>query len=333
MRLALRLLLSLAVAAVLLALLFSWGDLRVAEVWATWQRLPAEVYLRALGLHVAIYVLRATRFRLLLPAESRPGLPGVLAVSAAHNLASYVLPAKTGEASLVLYLKKCCAVPGSEGLASLVVSRLLDLATLFGMLGGACLTLGRRGTLEGSWAVPLGGALGLGSIALLVLAARGDWLTRSLVGIVRLVRLDSTRLGTRVGESAVRVGGALREAGGGGRLLGAAVISVPLWLGVFGFFLVLARGFGLDAELEAVKGVFGSSWAMLANLLPINGFAGAGTQELGWTVGFRLLGVPKDLALSTGLGVHLVQLFNVVALGLLGHLGMASLPVPSKSDH
>ena len=75
-----------------------------------------------------------------------------------------------------------------------------------------------------------------------------------------------------------------------------------------------------------------SSWAMLANLLPINGFAGAGTQELGWVVGFRMLGVPEDLALSTGLGVHLVQLFNVVALGLLGHLAMALLPVRSQAN-
>jgi hypothetical protein len=39
-------------------------------------------------------------------------------------------------------------------------------------------------------------------------------------------------------------------------------------------------------------------------------------------IGFGTLGVPRDLALATGTGLHLVQLANILVLGLLGHLGM-----------
>jgi hypothetical protein len=38
-----------------------------------------------------------------------------------------------------------------------------------------------------------------------------------------------------------------------------------------------------------------------------------------------LLGVPTEVAVRTGAGVHLVQLFNVVVMGIAGHLAMGVL--------
>jgi uncharacterized membrane protein YbhN (UPF0104 family) len=82
----------------------------------------------------------------------------------------------------------------------------------------------------------------------------------------------------------------------------------------------------MPADLGLAEYAFGSSLAVLTNLLPINSFAGFGTQEGGWVVGFGLLGVQRDLALSTGLGVHLAQLASTLALGILGHLALGWLP-------
>jgi uncharacterized membrane protein YbhN (UPF0104 family) len=64
---------------------------------------------------------------------------------------------------------------------------------------------------------------------------------------------------------------------------------------------------------------------VLTNLLPINAFAGFGTQEGGWVLGFGLLGVERELALSTGIAVHLVQLSNTVLFGAIGHVAMGLL--------
>jgi len=325
-----RLLLSLGIAAVLLGALFYSWDLSLEKFLQTWKVLPASAYFQALIVHAGIYVLRATRFRLLLPAASRPTLPAVLAVSSAHNLAAYVLPAKTGEATLVLYLRKVCDVAASEGLASLVVSRLLDLATLCLLLAVATLTLAVGGELPRSWSAPLGLGLAVGAGTLFVLSARSDWLVVLFTRTMRVLGLHSTRFGKGVEERAEKVAQALRAAGGGGRLIGAALLSLPLWLGVFTFFLVLARGFGLGDEFLGVEGVFGSAWAVLANILPINGFAGAGTTELGWGVGFQAVGVEESLALSTGLSVHIVQLGNVIMMGLAGHLVMGPMMRASR---
>jgi hypothetical protein len=319
----LQLLLSLLIAGVLLVILFRWGDVSVADLIETLRELPASVYFKALAVHSGIYLLRAARFRVLLPPERRPALGSLLAVSASHNLAAYVLPAKTGEGTLVVYLRKVCGVPASAGLGSLVVSRLLDLATLALLLSIATLILSARGDLNAAWGVPLGAVLAIGAITMFVLASRSAWLVASLTWVVRRFGLASSSIGAKITAKADTVAQAFREAGEGGRLWIAMLLSLPLWMGVFGFYYVLAGGFGLGAELDSIEATFASSWAVLANLLPVNGFAGAGTQEWGWTYGFTRVGVEESIAISSGLGVHIVQLGNVVLFGLLGHGAMA----------
>ena len=120
---------------------------------------------------------------------------------------------------------------------------------------------------------------------------------------------------------------ALRSAAGPRRLGAAALVTVPMWFTVFGFFALLGGAMGLPAELSFLDRAFGASLATLFNVLPLNPAAGVGTQELGWVTGFQeFLGVDYQLALSTGIGVHLVQLFNIVVLGLVAHLAMGFMP-------
>lgn len=318
---ALRIALSLAVAAVLLAVLMVWGEVRPRDVLETVRRLPLGTLGLAVGVHAGIYALRAWRFRVLVPPGARPGYGRALVVSAAHNLAAYVLPAKTGEAAFVVYLKTVAGVSGARGLASLVVSRILDLAVLCALLAAACarIAAGGAGTL-GAPAVLLAalaiffGLLALRSHAVVPVAER----------IARALRIDRTGLGTRLLARSREVGEALASAGGDRRVLGAGLLSVPIWLGVFLFYAVLARGMGL-AGVGLPELTFGSSVAVLFNLLPVNGLAGFGTQEAGWTFGFGLVGVDPDLALATGIGAHFVQLLDVCLFGVAGHLVMGAL--------
>ena len=94
-----------------------------------------------------------------------------------------------------------------------------------------------------------------------------------------------------------------------------------------GFFAVLAKAMGLPEHFTFAEATFGSSLAVMFNLLPVNGVAGVGTQEAGWVTGFsQFLGVDRSVALSTGIGCHLVQLFNVVVMGIAAHLAMGVMP-------
>lgn len=321
-----RILLSLAIAAALLATLMVWVGVELDEVWAALGSLEPADYALAVAIHIAIYSLRAWRFRLLVPPTDRPSFGRALTVSAAHNLASYVMPAKTGEASFIVYLKRFAGVAGARGLASLLVSRLLDLAVMCTSVSVACFYIAatasdevqaRVGNLVPFAILLLGLTLILG-----VLSARGHLLVVYIERFIKLVRLDRLRLGRAVLARTVEVEEALRSAGGEGRLFSAALLSFPIWMLVFAFYLVLGVGSGLPEAISFPEVAFGSSATVMFNLLPINGLAGFGTQEMGWTFGFELLGVDRKLALASGISTHLVQLFNVCMFGVIGHLFM-----------
>jgi len=324
-RTSIRILLSLLLAAALLVPLFLYGGVDASDFGRTWGRLTWTTYATATALHVSMYLLRAWRFRLLLPPSERPAYRPLLAVCGAYTMAAFVLPAKIGEASFVLYGNRVCGIGASAGLASLVVSRLLDLATLAGGFAIACFALQASGAYPHvAWFGAAGGALAVIALVCFYLSARGDVLVRIVAAVVRALGLERIDLGRRVLARAEQVAAGLRLAGGDGRLLAATLVSIPIWISIFLFCAVLARGLGIPEETTLAQATFGSSLAIVTSLIPISAFASFGTLEAGWVLGFGVLGVPHDLAAATGLGLHVVQLANVIAFGILGHMAMAT---------
>ena len=219
------------------------------------------------------------------------------------------------------------ALVAALGLAALLVSRLLDLATLCFCLAVAMIYLvATRPESLPVWCTALALALMLASALLMLLSARSDAIVRSVSWLARVLGLERWNVGRRLFARAEELSLALRQAPAGRVLWIAAAQSLVMWLGIFCFYSILARSFGLPADLGLADAAFGSSLAVLTNLLPINSFAGFGTQEGGWVAGFGLLGVSSDVALSTGLGVHLAQLASTIVLGLIGHVAMGWLP-------
>jgi len=319
-----RVLLSVAVAAGITALVLWWSGLELREVGDTLARLSFATWLPAFLLHVALYVLRAWRFAILMPRAVRVRPIPMLAVTGAHTLASFVLPAKIGEATFVLYANRSCGVPPAAGVAALVVSRLLDMTVLAAGFSLACFAIHASGAFPAiGWFVPLGVGLAFAAFFGAWLSARSDLLARWASGAIRSVGLSRTAFGAKLATRIDGLAGSLREAGGEGRLLRAAAVSIPIWLVIFLFCAVLARALGLPASTTLAEATFGSSLAILTSLIPVSAFANFGTLELGWTLGFGILGVPRDLALATGLGLHAVQLVHIIALGLISHAVLA----------
>ncbi len=320
-----RVALSVLVAGGLTALALWWSGLEPRELVDALGRLTLATWLPAFGLHVALYVLRAWRFAILMPSTVRVRPAPFLAVCGAHTLAAFVLPARIGEATFVVYAQRACGVPAAAGIASLVVSRLLDIAVLAAGFSIACFVIHASGAFPAiPWFVPLGAGLAALALVVLWLTLRSDLLARLASGAIRVLGLARTSVGDRVATRIDGIAGALREAGGEGRLLRAALVSIPIWFVIFLFCAVLARALGLPETTTLAEATFGSSLAILTSLIPVSAFANFGTLELGWVLGFGTLGVPHDLALATGLGLHAVQLVHIVALGLLSHAYLAS---------
>jgi len=320
-----RLALSLGIAAGLLAALLALGGVRPAELLAGLGRLSLESYAWALGLTIAVYALRALRFRVLLSADHRPGPGRMLPITAAYTMASVILPAKVGEASFVVYAGRAGGVPATEAFACLLVARLLDFATLTLGMAIACIVLGIGGTYPSlPWLTPLGAGLLPSSLLLFWVSARGDLLVRLASAASRVLGSGRTRAGQRFLAASERIGDALRSTGSRGRLE-ATLFSLASWVGVFLYCAVLARGLGLPPSTSFAAATFGSGLAILTSSLPVSAFANFGTLEAGWVLGFHALGVDTELAYATGVGLHLVQIANAVLLGALGHIGLGFL--------
>lgn len=311
-----RTLTSAAIAVVLVWLLLAWSGVSPGEVLTrTLELRPAALAVSTLVL-AGIYGARALRFKLLLPAGTS-SLTRLLPVTGAHGMMAYFLPAKLGEASLIVYLRSAARVPGATGLAVLLVARVLDLASVAGSLGLACVLLGLGDAYPDlPWMLPLGAGL----LALTAVLAIASLESARLVRLVALALtpfgLARTQLGTRLRAAAEKVAEALGEVRGR-RLLAGAIASPPIWIGVYLYYGILARALGLDG-LDGLETIFGASLAVLANLLPINGFAGFGTQDGGWVAGFCALGAPRDVATSSALAFHLVYIAHICLFGVLG---------------
>ncbi len=324
MKLSLRLALSLGIAAGLLAVLLALGGVHPSELLRGLERLSFEVYAQALGLTVAVYVFRALRFRVLLPSAARPAPLRLLSITASYTMASVILPAKVGEASFVVYAGSVGGVPAADAFACLLVARLLDFATLALGMATACLALAATHAYPGlPWLAALGLALLPAALLLFAVSARGDLLVRLASWASRLLGFEKTRAGTRVLAASGKIGDALRACSSKSRLFTATLLSLGAWMCVFLYCAILARGLGLPAETTFAQATFGAGLAILTTLAPISAFANFGTLEAGWVLGFTALGVPTELATSTGVGLHVVQIANTVLLGVLGHVGMA----------
>jgi len=324
LKLSLRLALSLGIAAGLLAVLVALGGVQPADLLAGLRRLDAASYAIALGLTIAVYVLRAWRFQVLLPERLRPGFWRTLSITSSYTMASVILPAKVGEATFVVYAGRVAGIGAADAFACLLVARLLDFASLCLSMSIACIVLWATHAYESlTWLGPLGAALLPGSLLLFALSARGDLLLRTASSASRFLGFGRTNTGRRILSASERIGEALRAAGSRKSLISAALLSLPAWACVFFYCAVLARGLGLPADTSLAKATFGSGLAILTTLLPVSAFANFGTLEAGWVLGFHALGVGNELAYSTGVGLHIVQIANTVLLGVLGHVGMA----------
>lgn len=317
-----KVLLSVAVALIALALLFAWGGVDPGDVLGTLAEADLRLVALAFVIQGLIYVFRAIRLRVLLlgAGGADVSVPGLTAASAAWILDSHVLPAKVGEASLVLHLSRV-GVRAEHGLIGLVVSRLLDLATLLLVLGAACSAMAAAGEHPDlPWLRSLGLFALVSATVLGVVILRGEHLVRVGRGIA--VRVLPRTLGERSGRFLSRVEDALRILPRRS-VLGAALLSLPVWACVLGVYAALGVGVGLEG-LAAADLLFGASLAVLGSLVPINGFLGFGMLDMGWAWGFAAMGVPESHAVSTGLAFHTLYILGVGILGAVGHARLLS---------
>jgi len=275
---------------------------------------PFWTLLGALGYLLAIF-FRALRYKWLIHSKEI-SLSDLFRISVFYNFSLMVLPSKLGELSYPYFLNRLCGMNMTEGLASLIASRVYDFFTIL--------------------VIFLLGSIGFQSLfkinvfLIIVLVALLFGLTFfAFFYMSDLLKFFSNALG----KISQRIGGknskpfqwtqkkihemaedfyAIKARR---TYLPVTVTSLVAWIMAFWMFFALMKGFGVSVPFSKV--IFGSTVAMVANALPISGLGNWGILEAGWTAGFLLVGLSKVEAITTGFGVHIIVFVTSAVTSLI----------------
>jgi len=315
-RRAIEVLFSVAITVGILGFLFS--QISLTDLTLIISEISIAVLALVFVLMVAINALRAYRFRVLLSAKEMPfvRLTGTVLVC---NFVTNILPAGIGHLSYPVLFQRNFGVPLSRGIAILLLARIFDLMIIFIIfLLSAAL----------AQAIPASMTSAVHSISLVVLIA-----LILLVSVVVLVRfsarfasrfqvfieksLSRGPLFTKEGATkATKAFAAVRVINSNANLTKVIVTSLGIWTGMYLVGFVLLRD--LNVMIDIATSFTAQSLTLITMILPVQGIGGFGSFEGAWAGAFFLLGVPKAVAILSGVIIHLILFIYHATLGIAG---------------
>jgi hypothetical protein len=292
-----------------LAILLRQVDLK--QSWNALGRLNGPFLLVPLIMFFVNIPLRAWRWQLIFPNESRPALGSCLTVLGIGNMANFLLPARGGDvARCVLLGETDSLAESSRALATLAVEKVLDGLGLAGIVLFSVWALHPpRWVLELLRLAILifGGALAL----LLVLRYRTRVLVDSVRRACRWAHLSA--LEKRFDSLLTSFADGLSAVSSAGRMLSLIAMTAAIWTTEAALIWGLAEALGLAVTLKSA--VVASAVLGLGLMIPAAP-GGLGTYELFGTEAFKLAGIGASSALALTVVIHAWVFVTNVALGI-----------------
>lgn len=254
--------------------------------------------------------LKALRFFILLEnfGINKELLFGIVSYQNFFNL---ILPARTGELTLIYYLKKLANINISRGFYSLLFTRIVDLVVVAVIFIVSSFI---------KW--HLSGSNILLIIALIVLLFSVFFMFKldSIIILIKKVFVFFSKFTKKVNKPYIQkiilsIDNFLTELiklQQGQKYLKILFISIVIWLNLYLIFYYNIHAFIDGIAFNDV--LIGATGAILTNVLPINSFGSFGTLETGWTGGFLLIGMSLSDAIITGFGSHIIMLLSAVII-------------------
>ncbi|WP_418791092.1 lysylphosphatidylglycerol synthase transmembrane domain-containing protein [Phosphitispora sp. TUW77] len=258
---------------------------------------------------------RAERFRLL--TDQQISLVQMMQIVFFYGFYNKVLPLRTGEISYAVLMKKSNKSTFTESLSALLITRIYDIMSAFLLLLIA-LFFARKAVSV------INPALTAGLLAIIVVTLF------NLPGVFKIIELifHKTLISGRFGLNSEKIQNYsdritflidwFTKANRSRTMLKLTVLSVLIWLSLYGTFFVLMNQLGSRLSYSMV--IIGSVFANFSNLLPLSGIGGFGTMEAGWAVGFTLIGLNRNDAIASGIVVNMFIFLCTVCFAACGFL-------------
>ena len=267
-------------------------------------------FLGALGYLLAI-LFRALRYRWLIHSKKIP-LFDLFRISVFYHLSLMVLPSKLGELTYPYLLNKLSGMTMTEGLASLIASRIYDFFTILIIFFIAFLgfqSLFQINPFLMTFLVIV--LIGLTFLTFFYMSSLMKLFSKGLEKSSQWIGLSEKKSFQWTQRKIHDVAEDFDAIKARRTYVPVTLASLASWILSYWMFYAFLKGFGISTS--AMKVVFGSTIAIAANVLPISGLGNWGILEAGWAAGFMLVGLSKVEAIATGFGVHIL-LFLTSAL-------------------
>lgn len=285
-----------------------WGWGRLLAPWG--QIAPTTLLLAIAGM-LASYALRGTRIYLAEAQIPRGAWFACLRLILINNALNLILPARAGELSFPVLMRRWFGIDASQAAGTLVWLRLLDLQVL-ATVAAACAASGWLIRVQGlsslAWL-----AAGLAGVAPLLLFALRAPLQAGLAG----------RRGKLAGFATKALAGLPHQASG------LALDLVLTWAAWSVKLLALGVVLGLLAQVSPLAGTLGAIGGDLSTVLPLHAPGGFGTYEAGVMALLAPASGAAELGplLAAAVNLHLLVLTTALVAGAL-----AWLATPRRRD-
>ena len=303
---------------------------------------PALMVFMAVSLLAA--VMRAGRYKLLLTPHTI-SWKNILLVTFIRNLFIDLFPARIGSLSYIYILNRRLHFSFESAAATFVIALIFDFLTLSPFLILSLLLAGL-----GSTVIPTSTLLitaGFFFLAVILIF----WklipllilLAQALDHLLKAFHIQSKKRAVLTTEK-IRLTIEFLQTLYKNKIYGRILsLSILIRMAKYGslYFLLIAllhsHGFSLQ-NLNFFKTILGITGAELSSALPIKGLGGFGTWESAWALTFRLMNFDPQLAVISGIGVHLLTNIYEYLLGIVSII-FISLPFikinarNSRHDH
>ena len=306
-----RLLLSIFITVGIIVLLFTQISLK--DLYILLKNLdPFWAILASAGYFLA-FLFRALRYKWLIHSKDIP-LSDLFRISILYNLSLMVLPSKLGELSYPYLLNKISGMSMTEGMASLIASRVYDFFIILMIFLFSSIGFQDFFQINLFFIIFLSAFLiGLTLLVFFHMSALLRLFANFMGRISQRVGSKNSKPFQWVQRKTHEIAEDFYAIKARRAYFSVTVTSLVSWIMVFWVFYAFLRGFGI--EISFLKVVFGSTVAIIANALPISGIGNWGTLEAGWAVGFLMVGLPKEKAIATGFAVHIVAFVICAIMG------------------
>jgi len=319
--------LSFAVSVVLMWILFS--QIETEDLTKTFTEINYSYLLVFIAIALGAAGLRAWRYKLLLYPHSI-SWRNIILVTLIRNLFVDLFPARIGSLSYIYILNKKLNFSFEAAASTFVVAIIFDFLTLSPFLILSIFAVGFGATAISTLSLFIFSFLFF--LIIFVILWKITQISSLFLKIYRLLlklfKLETKRwAGITIEKLQLTIEYLfkIKKKKIYGRILSLSLfIRLAKYGSLYFLLLSLLRAHGFTFKnLSFWKNILGITGAELSSALPIKGIAGFGTWESAWALTFKLMSFETDLAILSGIGIHLITNIFEYSLGILAILILA----------